>query len=77
MLSNFASQQALLRTLDGLTGVTGEEKYRRAAEETTRYALEHLRTPNGLLYWGGHLAWDLQEEKPVGQYANTRSPIEA
>jgi len=70
VLSNFASQQPLLRTLEGLTVLTGEEKYRRAALDTTRYALEHLRTPNGLLYWGGHLAWDLEQDKPVGQYAD-------
>ncbi len=70
VLSNFASQQPLLRTLDGLTALTGEKKYRQAAEDATRYALKHLRTPNGLLYWGGHLAWDLEQEKPVGQYAD-------
>lgn len=70
VLSNYASQQPLLRTLDGLTAITGEGEYRRAAEEATRYALQHLRTPNGLLYWGGHLAWDLQQDKPVGQYAD-------
>lgn len=71
VLSNFASQQALLRTLDGLTALGGDPKYRRAAEDATRYALENLRGPNGLLYWGGHLAWDLQEDKPVGQYPDT------
>jgi pectate lyase len=71
ILSNFASQQPLLRLLDGLTAVTGDAKYRRAAEETTRYVLEHLHTPNGLLYWGGHLAWDLDQEKPVGQGTDT------
>lgn len=68
VLSNFASQQPLLRTLDGLTALTGREQYRQAAEDATRYALEHLRSPNGLLYWGGHLAWDLEQERPVGQY---------
>jgi pectate lyase len=70
VLSNFASQQPLLRTLDGLTALTGKEKYRRAAEDAARYALKHLTTPNGLLYWGGHFAWDLQEDRPVGQYAD-------
>jgi len=40
VLSNLASQQPLLRTLDGL------------------------------IYWGGHLAWDLDREKSVGQYAD-------
>jgi len=53
----FRQQQPLLRILDGLTALTGEPKYRRAAEEATRHALQHLATPNGLLYWGGHLAW--------------------
>jgi len=70
VLSNYASQQPLLRTLDGLTALTAEEKYGRAAEEATRYALRILRTPNGLFYWGGHLAWDLEQDKPVGQYAD-------
>jgi pectate lyase len=71
VLSNFASQQPLMRLLDGLTALTGEPKYRQAAEEASRYALKHLQTPNGLLYWGGHLAWDLQAEKPVGQGTDT------
>ena len=70
VLSNFASQQPLLRTLDGLTALTAEPKYRQAAEDATRHAMKHLRSPNGLLYWGGHMAWDLQAEKPVGQYAD-------
>ena len=71
VLCNFASQQPLLRTLDGLTALTGEAKYREAAEEATHYALEHLRAPSGLLFWGGHMAWDLDSEKPVGQYGDS------
>jgi pectate lyase len=70
VLSNFASQQPLLRTLDGLTALTGQKEYRKAAEDATRYALKYLRTPNGLLYWGGHFAWDLEQERAVGQYAD-------
>lgn len=70
VLCNFASQQPLLRILDGLTALTGESKYRKAAEEATAYALRELTAPSGLLYWGGHLAWDLQADKPVGQYAD-------
>jgi len=69
VLSNFASQQPLIRTLDGLSALTGDSQYRRAAVDATRYALKHLQSPNGLLYWGGHLAWDLEKEHPVGQYA--------
>jgi pectate lyase len=68
VLSNFASQQPLVRLLDGLTELTGDEKYAQAAEDAARYALKHVVAPNGLLYWGGHMAWDLDGEKPVGQY---------
>lgn len=68
VLSNLASQQPLLRLLDGLTGLTGEKKYRQAAEQAARYALKHVRAPSGLLYWGGHTAWDLRKDRPVGQY---------
>lgn len=67
VLCNFASQQNLMRTLDGLTALTGDGKYRQAAEDATRDALRRLQAPSGLLYWGGHLAWDLDQDKPVGQ----------
>jgi len=67
VLSNFASQQPLMRLLDGLTTLTGQAKYRRAAEAATAYTLETCRAPNGLLYWGGHLAWDLESNQGVGQ----------
>lgn len=66
VLSNFASQQALMRFLDGMTVMTGELKYRDAAEKTADYMLKHSRSPNGLLFWGGHAAWDLEKNRPVG-----------
>ena len=68
VLSNFASQQPLFRVLMGLHGLTGKGHYCVAAHEATRYALTHLHSPSGLLYWGGHLAWDLDQGKVVGQY---------
>ncbi len=71
ILCNFASQQPLMRLLDSLTILTGDKEYRKAAEDATNYALEHLQSKNGLLYWGGHLAWDLKQDKAVGQYEST------
>jgi pectate lyase len=68
VLCNFASQQSLLRTLDGLSALTGDNHYRQAAEDASRYALAHLRSTNGLLYWGGHIAWDLDQDRAVGEY---------
>jgi len=68
VLCNFANQQSLLRTLDGLSALTGDAHYRQAAEDATRYVLAHLRSTNGLLYWGGHIAWDLDQDRAVGEY---------
>ncbi|MFC1792806.1 pectate lyase [Planctomycetota bacterium] len=60
ILSNLASQQNLFRVLDGLTTLTNDAKYRRAAVEAIEYAFTNLRSPNGLLHWGGHIAYDAQ-----------------
>lgn len=63
ILSNFASQQTLLRTLDGLSAVTGDPQYRDAAMQATKYAFENLRAPNGLFYWGHYVAYDAQRDE--------------
>ncbi|MCS7463509.1 hypothetical protein N0M98_25715 [Paenibacillus doosanensis] len=63
-LSNLANQQNWLRTLDGLSELTGEARYREAAEAAVRYALDELRYGK-LLYWGGHMAFDLESKQPV------------
>lgn len=63
ILSNLASQQNLFRTFDGLTRITGDPKYKQAAMDAIKYAFENLRSPNGLLYWGGHIAYDVGGEK--------------
>jgi pectate lyase len=63
ILSNFASQQTLLRTLDGLSTVTGDPKYRDAAKEATKYALDNLIAPNGLFYWGYSAAYNAHADK--------------
>jgi pectate lyase len=66
ILSNLASQQNLFRTLDGLTKITGDPKYKQAAMDAIKYAFENLRSPNGLLYWGGHSAYDVGADRPCG-----------
>ena len=68
ILSNLASQQNLFRTLDGLTEITGNPKYRQAAMDAIKYAFANLRSPNGLLYWGGHQAYDAEADKPHGSW---------
>jgi hypothetical protein len=70
VLCNLASQQGLLRTLDGLSRLTGEPRYKEAALAALRYAFDHLRygTENngGLLAWGGHLVYNATDDVIAG-----------
>jgi pectate lyase len=66
VISNLASQQNLLRTLDALTAATGDVRYRDAAEATVRYHFEHLVSDCGLLHWGGHRFIDLKTLESFG-----------
>jgi len=67
ILFNLASQQNMFRTLDGLSKIAGDPKYRQAAMEAIEYAFEHLRSPNGLLYWGVRTAYDAQADRVCGE----------
>ena len=67
IISNLANHQTLLRTLDGLSSVTGDVRYRKASEEAVGYAFANLRSPNGLLYRGGHSVYDAASERIVGE----------
>ncbi len=64
-LSNLASQQNLFRTLVGLSKLTGDGRYRQAAADAVRYGFENLCAENGLLEWGGHLAYDAKGDRLV------------
>ncbi|CAG7635425.1 hypothetical protein ACFQI7_06605 [Paenibacillus allorhizosphaerae] len=71
ILSNLANQQHLFRTLSGLSRLTGEGRYREAADQALSYAFRELRY-GGLLCWGGHMAFDLAGKKQV--YASDKGP---
>lgn len=66
IMHNLASQQNLFRTLVGLSNLTGDEKYRSAAEKSIRFHFDSLRSECGLLRWGGHQIIDLRTMEPVG-----------
>ena len=68
ILSNLASQQNLFRTFVGLTNLTKKTQYRRISENAVKYAFENLQDPNGLLHWGGHIAYDLQNDTIVKEF---------
>jgi len=61
VLSDLGNQQNFVRTLVGLSALTGEPRYKQAAVEATRYALSNLME-NGLLAWGGHMAYNASED---------------
>jgi pectate lyase len=75
VLCNLANQQGWLRTLDGLSRLSGEPRYKAAALEALRYAFDHLRygTQNngGLLGWGGHLAYNATDDVLAGNPGGT------
>lgn len=75
VLCDLANQQGLFRTLDGLTGLTGDARYKNAALAAVRYAFDHLRygTQNngGLLAWGGHLAYNATADELAGNPGGT------
>ncbi len=60
IISNFASQQNLMRVLTGLSEVTCDMKYKNASAEAVQYMFDHQTGSNGLLYWGGHQFVDLE-----------------
>ncbi len=79
ILSNLANQQDLLRTLVGYSRLTGQPDHADIARETLDYAFTHLRTPNGLMLWGGHTCYDAAGDEWVGRryhwLGKRRSPL--
>jgi len=73
ILSNFASQQTLLRTLDGVSAMTGDPKYRNAAIQAIKYAFENLTDRNGLFYWGDVVAYDALRDRVKGSATHSHA----
>jgi pectate lyase len=66
IMHNLASQQNLFRTFVALSNLTGDPKYREAAENSIRFHFDSLRDDSGLFHWGGHEFIDLRTLKPIG-----------
>ncbi len=59
--------QELLRVLYQLSEMTGQAKYRQAANESMDHFLKHCIKPStGLLTWGSHIYWDAYTDSPAG-----------
>lgn len=70
VISNFGSQQNLLRTLVGLSALTEDQQYKEAAVAATRFAFENVRYGK-LMAWGGHIAYDASVDSIT--YAENKS----
>ena len=66
IMHNLANQQNLFRTFVALSNLTGDPKYREAAEKSIRFHFDSLRDDSGLFHWGGHEFIDLRTLKPIG-----------
>jgi pectate disaccharide-lyase len=54
-MSNFASQQNILRGLVALSQITGDASWKAKAADVSAYFLQHYTDPlSGLFHWGGH-----------------------
>jgi pectate lyase len=66
VLSNLACQQNFLRTLDGLSILSGDDTYRQRADTWIGFALNQLHDPaSDMLYWGGHSSYALEANRPL------------
>ncbi|EMQ3398223.1 pectate lyase, partial [Yersinia enterocolitica] len=66
-ISNFASQQNWLRTLDALSVVTQDPQYHQQARVQSSYFMQHgVHEQSGLFYWGGHRFFNLDTLKTEG-----------
>ncbi len=58
--------QNLLRVLYALSEVTGDARYRKAADESLTWFLKNTLSPTtNLLPWGEHMSWDVILDKPI------------
>jgi hypothetical protein len=62
--SNANIQQDLYRTLDELSRITGDDRYRKASHAALIDFLRLAQSPTtGLLAWGEHMSWDCLNDK--------------
>ncbi|MBU1143679.1 MAG: hypothetical protein KKH92_08565 [Firmicutes bacterium] len=57
--ADIANQQNFFRTLVALSNVTGSDKYKNEAVDIMGEFMTNYQSPNGLFYWGGHRAINL------------------
>ena len=59
-VSNLTEQFQLMRAMDGITALTGDEKYKQRVRDIYKWQIDHGISRNGLVYWGNHTSMDLE-----------------
>lgn len=71
--ANPQTDQNLLRLLYFLVGLSGEDRYGKAADEQLKWFLENTPSPKtGLLPWGEHLSWNVTTDEVA---SGTEQPV--
>lgn len=73
LLASPASQQRWLKLLSGISGLTGDPAYEKRVLAVNRFILQSQTDGSGLLYWGGHTAYNI-ENRSV-EYAGDKSMV--
>lgn len=64
--ANLYLDQATIRAMMALSQVTGDLRYRKAAEAYLRWSLQHLVDEKGLFWWGWHRHYDVYRDTMTG-----------
>lgn len=63
--SNLAAQGNFMRTFEALTKLSDDEKYQKKVDDVYQYWLDNGMSNYGVPYWGGHMALNMIDGKPV------------
>lgn len=74
--ANPSHDQNLLRILYALSEITGEPRYREAADAELKWFFANTAWPQtGLLPWGEHMSWDVMADKPASRCREPRHEL--
>jgi hypothetical protein len=75
--ANPQHDENLLRVLYTLSSLSGQAKYREAADSELKWFLENAASSNThLLPWGEHLCWDVAQDRPAAANGDERGAHE-
>jgi hypothetical protein len=68
--ANLLTDQPLLKAMQVLSAVTGDERYRHLARRYVDHYLKHLVDEKGFFWWGWHRHYDVYTDRMAGHSGN-------